>query len=195
MPDINDAAWQQTERALCIRAQAGDQRAFTELYRAFAGPLFHGVLIRMLKNRAAAEDALADTFHAAWKKIKEFDTAGRSIWFWLHRIAHNTAISSMREAARAGRASANMEQIFPVVDPGDLGAALDFQRDCHKLRRLLARLVPPRYREALTLHKFENRERDECAALMGVQPLAFNKIFIRAVQALRKLWEEDGDGR
>ena len=50
---------------------------------------------RILRNDADAEDALQETYFAAWRARDRFD--GRSTMnTWVHRIAINTALNKLR---------------------------------------------------------------------------------------------------
>ncbi|MCC6806655.1 MAG: hypothetical protein IT381_04470 [Deltaproteobacteria bacterium] len=53
--DYKDPTWLAEERQWCERAKRGDQRAFAQIYRAFAKPLY-GSLVAKTKNPAVAEE-------------------------------------------------------------------------------------------------------------------------------------------
>src|SRR5689334_21241613 len=63
-PDVRDPEWLRREAELLDRARRGDRDAFGELYRTFAAPLFAKCLLPRLGDRAAAEDALAESFRS-----------------------------------------------------------------------------------------------------------------------------------
>lgn len=73
----------------------GDRRAFSALYDATSAKLL-GVCLRILKDRAAAEDAMQDTFIKVWKNADRFAVNGYSPMTWLIAIARNTAIDRLR---------------------------------------------------------------------------------------------------
>ena len=62
---------EQLSRLLQATAR-GDQLAFAELYRATSSHLY-GLLLRMLKRRDWAEEALQDCFIKIWQKAESFD--------------------------------------------------------------------------------------------------------------------------
>jgi RNA polymerase sigma-70 factor (ECF subfamily) len=74
----------------------GDRVAFSSLYDATSGKLF-AVCLRVLKQRAAAEDALQDTYVKIWKNAGRYQVTGHSPMTWLIMIARNTAIDRLRE--------------------------------------------------------------------------------------------------
>jgi RNA polymerase sigma-70 factor (ECF subfamily) len=80
---------------LLIRVAGQDRAAFRELYSKTASKLL-GVLLRILGNRAEAEDALQEVFTRIWLRAGRFDaTKGRGMT-WLIAIARNHAIDRLR---------------------------------------------------------------------------------------------------
>ncbi len=78
----------------------GDRAAFDRLYAATSAKLF-GVCLRVLGNRAAAEDALQDSFVKIWNKADRYQTNGLSPMTWLITIARNTSIDRVRARKNA----------------------------------------------------------------------------------------------
>ncbi|MBB5720590.1 RNA polymerase sigma-70 factor (ECF subfamily) [Loktanella ponticola] len=73
----------------------GDRKAFNSLYDATSAKLL-GVCLRILRDRAAAEDAMQDTFIKVWKNADRFAVNGYSPMTWLITIARNTSIDRLR---------------------------------------------------------------------------------------------------
>lgn len=90
---------------LIDRVARQDRAAFRELYSRTSAKLM-GVLLRMLGQRAEAEEALQEVFTRVWLRAGRFDaTKGRGMT-WLIAIARNHAIDRLRarpdDAADAG---------------------------------------------------------------------------------------------
>ncbi|MFD2737981.1 sigma-70 family RNA polymerase sigma factor [Sulfitobacter aestuarii] len=85
---------------LIARVALSDRGAFEELYDRVSAKLF-GVCLRILDKRAAAEDAMQDTFVKIWNNAGRYQSNGLSPMTWLITIARNTAIDRLR-ARRAG---------------------------------------------------------------------------------------------
>jgi RNA polymerase sigma-70 factor (ECF subfamily) len=81
--------------ALIARCAAEDRAAFRVLYRATSAKLM-GVLLRILKERTEAEDALQEAYTRIWLRAGRYDPArGRGVT-WLIAIARNLAIDRLR---------------------------------------------------------------------------------------------------
>lgn len=80
---------------LIARVSLGDRRAFDELYAATSAKLL-GVSLRVLGDRAAAEDAMQDSFIKIWHNAERYSANGLSPMTWLITIARNTAIDRRR---------------------------------------------------------------------------------------------------
>jgi RNA polymerase sigma-70 factor (ECF subfamily) len=85
---------------LIARVALQDREAFDTLYERVGGKLF-AVCLRVLTKRAAAEDAMQDTFVKIWKNADRYQANGLSPMTWLITIARNTAIDRLR-ARRKG---------------------------------------------------------------------------------------------
>lgn len=72
-----------------------DRTAFSALYSAAAPKLF-AVCLRILKDKADAEDALQDVFVKIWHRADGFAATGTDPFGWLCAIARNHAIDRLR---------------------------------------------------------------------------------------------------
>lgn len=80
---------------LLIRCAAQDRAAFGDLYRQTSSKLM-GVLLRILGNRAEAEEALQEVFTRVWLRAGRFDPAKGAGITWLVALARNHAIDRLR---------------------------------------------------------------------------------------------------
>ena len=136
------------DAALLRRIVARDADAVGELYDRHARLLFN-LIVRVLRDRADAEDVLQDVFVNVWERAASYDPSLGAPVAWLVRIARNRAIDRLRaNAARARLADTSADAPRPPAgtDPGerhDITCALDV-------------LVP------------EQRQLVECAYFMGL---------------------------
>jgi RNA polymerase sigma factor (sigma-70 family) len=163
--------------------------AFERLFQLHASALYRRVLLPRLGNAAAAEEVLADTFQRAFERIGDFEDRGKGVWGWLATIAANRARDLQREQERRGRTLINFTSLLgPLAEEAPpLESSLERQRLRADVERALAALSP-RYRRAIELRFFEEREREECAALLEVKIGTFDVVLLRALRAFRKSW-------
>ena len=77
------------------RVAAGDREAFAELFDTHS-PLVLGVLVRMLGNRAEAEDVLQEAFLQAWRQADRYDPERATPRGWLLTLARSRALDGLR---------------------------------------------------------------------------------------------------
>ncbi|MFO1286513.1 MAG: sigma-70 family RNA polymerase sigma factor [Rubrivivax sp.] len=97
---VPPAAWSERSHGLAqllARTGLGDRRAFAELYDKTSGYLF-GVVLRIQRDRALAEELLQEIYVALWRSAAGFDAARSQPLTWLTHIARNRAIDSLRRA-------------------------------------------------------------------------------------------------
>ncbi len=182
--------WLEEERRCLGALGRGDRAAFNRLYQVMAPPLYARILLPRLGDPAAAEEALADTFARAVERLSSYQDRGGSIWSWLVAIAANQAQDQHRRRARDGRGLAGFEALLAPL-AGDAAAPSDEMLDGEKLRGAVAGAlarINPRYRRALELRFFDDRERADCAATLGVKLGTFDVLLLRALRAFRTAW-------
>ncbi len=81
---------------LILKVSLGDRAAFSRLYDATSAKLF-GVCLRVLDNRAEAEEALQDVFVKVWHKADRYSVNGYSPMTWLITLSRNAAIDRLRK--------------------------------------------------------------------------------------------------
>lgn len=120
-----------------MRAVAsGDRTAFRHLYDATQAKLY-GVVLRILRERASAEDALQEIYVRIWDKAADFDPGKASAMTWMATIARNRAIDILRSARTAiGASEQDIEDL-----PAETAEPLQERHRSEELRRLLACLA------------------------------------------------------
>lgn len=130
---------------LISRVALGERSAFASLYDRTSGKLM-GVCLRILKDRAAAEEAMQDTFVKVWKNADRYAANGLSPMTWLITIARNTAIDRLRKR-RDTRDIDGLSDTLPAAGPSPEAAAIA----AGEARRIMACMdeLPPDRREAV----------------------------------------------
>lgn len=127
--------------ALLAAAAGGDRRAFAPLYAATSAKLF-GVLLRILNDRAEAEDALQDVYVRVWTSAGQFDPAKGRGMTWLITIARNRAIDRLR--ARGTRPRGDGDPDLVTDSRGSAEDALLARADLGRLADCLGQQLPER---------------------------------------------------
>jgi len=110
------------------RSGLGDRRAFAELYERTSGYVF-GVVLRIQRDRAVAEELLQEIYVTLWRQAAGFDAARSQPLTWLTHIARNRAIDSLRRAEAQPRPASAM----------NLGGGDD---DADEMQRRIVEAVP-----------------------------------------------------
>jgi RNA polymerase sigma factor (sigma-70 family) len=191
---FDDPAWLAQERQWLKALRGGDGRAFDHLFQAYAQPLYRRVLLPKLGDAAAAEDALAETFRKLIESLDRYQDQGKGLWPYLATIASNQAHDAHRQRGRTGRALASFEALLaPLQAAASAPAAPDDAPQRAALSAAVERVlaaINPRYRHAIELRFFQDRGREECAALLEVKLGTFDVLLLRALRAFRQRWQE-----
>lgn len=101
------------------RLARGDRAAFDALYSAVSGQLF-GLCIRVLRDRALAEDALQEAWVRIWHNAGSYRRTGASPIAWLVTVTRNVAIDRLRAERSAATSGADDLAATPVAadEPG-----------------------------------------------------------------------------
>ncbi len=108
--DVSD----QRLEGLISACAIGAESAFEQLYRLTSSQLF-GVLKRILKTDALAEEALQDTYVKIWNHADRYEGEKSAPRTWLVSIARNHAIDLLRK--RRSREDVELNMIVPAWMP------------------------------------------------------------------------------
>jgi len=170
---------------LARRLRARDAGAMRELYDRY-GRLVYSLILRMVRNSAAAEDLVQETFLRIWNRMQAFDQERGALGPWVLTVARNRAIDYLRSAdARMSAAALELDQL---EHPGRF---CDFEDRALSLDR--ARRLKDAF-EKLTTHQktvvelayYEGLSQTEMAERLQ-QPLGTIKTWVRsALKVLRE---------
>ncbi len=162
--------------ALLAQVALGNRAAFETLYRETSARLF-GICLRVLPERAEAEEVLQEVFTSVWRKASQFEPTRAAAMSWLGMMARNKAIDRLRAMpARAVRASLQFAQEMedPAPSPAQQAEALTGRE---RLERCLEQLEPKR-RSLIREAFFGGLTYEELAAHLQA-PLGSIKSWIR----------------
>ncbi len=172
--------------------KCGDESALAALYDRYASILF-GLLLRILHDRAEAEDVLQDVFWRVWQQAANYDETRGRAFTWLVTIARSRAIDRVRSLGSRERTieeAARANELFAPVNNAVTQAIASEQREI--VSRALAQ-IPEEQRRTLMLAYFEGLTQSEIAARTN-EPLGTVKTRTRAgLTRLRELLREQAE--
>jgi RNA polymerase sigma-70 factor, ECF subfamily len=175
----------QADQAALARIARGNQDGLAELYDRHARLIF-SLALRILQDRADAEDIVQEVFAQVWTQAGRYDPGRGAVAAWMLMLARSRAIDRLR--ARRARPEAAAESGSAEAVP-DSATTQDLEllsaEQVARLRRALEQL-PDGQRIALELAYYEGLTHVEVAARLA-EPLGTVKTRIR--QAVIKLRE------
>ena len=162
--------------ALIKRLQEQDSNALSLVYEQYSGAIY-GVILRICKNEAMAEDLLQETFLKIWQNAASYNPEKGKFFTWAYRIAKNLSLNALRKKN-------------DLIQNQDLGVyenkgEVVINIDCSELKGSIKKLEL-HHQKALRLVYFEGFTHREAHEKMNV-PLGTFKSYIQ--QALKKLRE------
>ena len=176
-----------------LRAMArGDEAALAACYDRYRLILF-GLIVRILNDRAEAEDVLQETFLQVWRRANDFDENRGRAFTWLVTIARSRALDRLRSHGSRERIAAEAAA-EPRDVMGDASAETLRSEEAVVVRRALIEL-PEEQQRALLLAYFEGLTQTEIATRLGI-PLGTVKTRVRSgMIRLRELLRDQFPGR
>lgn len=191
---MRSSAEQTTSRlsddALVLRVAKGSSVALEILYDRHSATVL-GLALKIMGDRAAAEDVLQETFWRVWKSAATFQPQRGSFISWLFRIARNLAIDAYRRSRVRPQSLPASEQDTSVLDQTpdpDMDVADQALSALEtKQVRIAMNTLPGVQRQVIEMAYFHGMTRQEIAQATGE---ALGTIHTRARLALQKLREE-----
>lgn len=161
---------------LLSRCAQKDERALQELYQLISGQLF-GVLMRILRRRALAEEALQDVMVRIWQRADQYVAYRGRAMAWITAIARYRAIDLLRKQ----HADSPLDDA-PMEALADLSAA-DFAdtTTSQRLRKALSDCfgrLSDEQRRCLSLAYVDGYSQDQIATAIA-SPLGTVKSWMR----------------
>jgi RNA polymerase sigma-70 factor (ECF subfamily) len=188
------------EALLVERLVKRDERAFNALVKAYEGRVF-GLLLRMIGNRAEAEDLAQEVFVQVFKAIGSFRGESK-LSTWIFRIAIN--LSKNRGKYLQVRHTSQQDGFDAVPERADVGdggrvavgqvARPDDMVAGKQVERIVQDAIlelEPAFRECLVLRDIEDLSYDEIIAITGLPEGTVKSRIHRARAQLRELVERE----
>ena len=158
-----------SDAELARRALAGSQAAYSELVERYASPAVN-VAIRMVNDRALAEELAQEAFVRAFARLGTFDQERRfSSWFF--QILHNVSVDYLR---RRRVETVSLDALLTAGHAGpadDPGRSPESEAERAELTAVLTEALGQLrhdFREAVVLKYQQDLSVDEIAAILGI---------------------------
>ncbi len=184
------------DKELIRRVRERDKAAFEELYNRHAPPVL-GLATRMLREGAAAEDALQDTFLILWNKTALYSDRRGALLSWLFAVCRNICLDRLKRPGQKREVSVSDTVLAGFNKSGwDYHQGETSYAEVHAMVTGALTKLSAHEREIVELAFFSGLSHSEIAAQRAM-PLGSVKSLISA--ALKKLrgeirenWQYDG---
>ncbi len=166
-----------------LLAFAGGDVAAARALTGRLGPRVFSHAMRMLGDRAEAEDVAQDALLKLWRIAPGWRVGEAKVTTWLYRVTANLCIDRMRKR----RSGPDLDAIPELADEAP-SAAQQIQQNARAeaLQDALNEL-PDRQRQAVILRHIEGLSNPEIGEIMDIGPRAVESLTARGKRALEAI--------
>lgn len=186
--DVTSVMSLERDAELMLRVREGDETSFALLLEKHRNSVIH-FLYRMVQNRAVAEELAQEVFLRVYRSRESYEPTAK-FTTWLFRITTHLALNYVRDR-RNDRLHDSIDEKVEESAPRQLP-----DRVANVEERLLkdARLgeirqaieqLPEKQRVAVLMHKYQEMEYSQIAAVLGCSESAVKSLLFRAYETLR----------
>ncbi len=188
MDIVTSVASLERDAELMLRVRDGDETSFALLLEKHRNSVIH-FLYRMVQNQAIAEELAQEVFLRVYRSRETYEPTAK-FTTWLFRITTHLALNHVRDR-RNDKLNDSIDEKIEDGAPRQLPA-----REANVEERLLrdARLgevrkaieeLPDKQRGAVLMHKYQEMEYSQIAAVLGCSESAVKSLLFRAYESLR----------
>ena len=162
-----------------------DRKAQIEMYQLYYKAMFNTSL-RIVNNRADAEDIMQESFIDAFNKLDMYAESG-SFGSWLKRIVVNKSVDFLRakkDISRLDDMKVELMEISDLQEEEKNTVEVDVQ--LAEVKEGMGRL-PEHYRLIVSLYLMEGYTHEEIARILN---LSYENVRVRYIRAKKKLVNE-----
>jgi RNA polymerase sigma-70 factor (ECF subfamily) len=178
-----EASEKNIHQDLIDKCRLNDKRAQFEIYKLYYKQMYNTSL-RILSNKAEAEDIMQDSFLDAFSKIGEFKGDG-NFGGWLRRIVVNNSIDALKKKKETVLFEENKVELEYEKD--EYTENVEYRVE--EIKKAMG-LLPEEHRMIISLFLFEGYDHDEIAQILGISNNASRTRFSRAKGKLLRVLSE-----
>ncbi len=180
----SSAAGAPGDEALLVRFADGDAEA-ARVLTGRLGPRAYSVAMRVLGNRAEAEDVAQEAMMRLWRMAPEWQQGQARVSTWLYRVVLNLCLDVKRR-----RRTVHLEAVPEPLD--ESRSAAERMQEAARIDALQAALMalPERQRQAVVLRHIEELPNPEIAGIMAISVEAVESLTARGKRALSRALQE-----
>ncbi len=174
---------------LMLRVREGDEPSFALLLEKHRNSVIH-FLYRMIQNQAIAEELAQEVFLRVYRSRESYEPTAK-FTTWLFRITTHLALNHVRDR-RKDKLHDSLDEKMEDSTPRQLADRVAnveerMLRDARlgEIRQAIEQL-PEKQRGAVLMHKYQDMEYSQIAAVLGCSESAVKSLLFRAYEALRQ---------
>jgi RNA polymerase sigma-70 factor (ECF subfamily) len=186
--DVISVAGLERDAELMLRVREGDETSFALLLEKHRNSVIH-FLYRMVQNQAIAEELAQEVFLRVYRSRESYEPTAK-FTTWLFRITTHLALNYVRDR----RNDKLHDSIDERVEDGASRQLPDREENVEERMLRNARLdeirqaideLPEKQRGAVLMHKYQEMEYSQIAAVLGCSESAVKSLLFRAYESLR----------
>ncbi len=154
------------------------------LLTARLAPLAYRLALRLLQDRADAEDVAQDAMLRLWKAAPGWREDEAKVSTWLYAVTRNLCMDRMRRSKARGGTALDLQAIAEPADPGPAAEARLTETARQDALQTALRALPDRQREAVVLRHLEGLSNPEIAQIMDISTEAVESLTARGKRNL-----------
>jgi len=175
-----------SDEALVALVARGEESALAELYDRLGG-IAYSLALRVLRDRALAEDAVQEAFLAVWRSAARFVPERARAQSWILTLVHRRAVDLVRrEAVRRTERLDDTDR--PGGEPADQPTWLRYERE--RVQKAL-RTLPDQQRELIELAYYGGFTQSQLADRVGVPLGTVKSRMFTGLSRLGELLRDD----
>jgi len=176
---------EKTDEQIMLEFQTGNTEVVEMIYTRYKSQILNFSL-RMLGNRAQAEDVTGEVFLALFSKKYVFHPEAK-FSTWLYTVTRNSCISQMRRSKGVFSLfqSNEGEGEWDIPDTSHDSREDALRKERTKLVRLSIKKLPAEQREALILREYHKKSYDEISQIIDCSLEKVKILIFRARDQLR----------